>query len=188
MENKLNVNSSQAVDRESEACLTQMAEQEQILANRVSGVKFVLVVLSSRGMVFDLEALRQKIVLTYPDAAVFFQTTDGNPIGPASPEKVDLLIDFTGPRQRQGWFYSRKLRRVARVAVGRNAGLFRKKIYDRIFDEAQEPSIPSEMLQRERFVQKKVLGLAGVAFAPAGDTPPDRGKTIALELPAMQRL
>jgi hypothetical protein len=188
MEKNSSLNPIQNVDRESEACLTQMVEQEQVLSNRVSGVKFVLVVLSASGMVFDMEALRQKVVLSYPDVAVFFQTTIGRSIGPAAPQQVDLLIDFTGPGQRQGWFYAKKLRRMARVAVGRNAGLFRKKIYDRIFDESSEPSVPSEMLQRERFVQKKVLGLAGVSFIQAGETPPDRGKSIALELPAMRRL
>jgi hypothetical protein len=188
MEKSESVNSNQKMDRESEACLTQIVEQDSILANRVNGVKFVLVVLSSRGMVYDMEALRQKIVLSYPDVAVFFQTTDGKPIGPASPERIDLLIDFTGPGQRQGWFYSKKLRKMARVAVGRNAGLFRKKIYDRIFDEKAQQSIPQEVLEQERFVQKKVLNLAGVAFIQAGDTTPDRGKSIALELPPMRRL
>jgi hypothetical protein len=112
----------------------------------------------------------------------------GKPIGPTAPQQVDLLIDFTGPGQRQGWFYARKLRRMARVAVGRNAGLFRKKIYDRVFDENQDPSVPQEMLKKERFVQKKVLNLAGVSFVQTSETPPDRGKSIALELPAMRRL
>jgi hypothetical protein len=188
MENNKGRNSGQKMDRESEVCLTQIVEQDQVLAHRVSGVKFVLVVLSARGMVFDLEAIRQKVVLSYPDVAVFFQTTMGKPIGPTAPQQVDLLIDFTGPGQRQGWFYARKLRRMARVAVGRNAGLFRKKIYDRIFDENQDPSVPQEMLKKERFVQKKVLNLAGVSFVQTSETPPDRGKSIALELPAMRRL
>jgi hypothetical protein len=189
MENKAGGVLTQGVDRESEACLVQVAEQQDVIANRVSGVKFVLVVLSSYGIVFDREALRQQILLSYPDAVVFFQTTDGQAIGPLPPEGIDLLIDFTGPGQRQGWFYAKKLRKLARVTIGRNAGLFRKKIYDRIFDEKVNlDSLPQEALARERIVQKKVLALAGVMFVQAGETPPDRGKFIALELPPMQRI
>lgn len=177
------------VDQESQNCLTQMAQQEQVLMSRVLDVRFVLVILSAKGMVYDLGALRQKIVLAYPDSTIFFQTPIGKPMGPASPQKVDLLIDFTGPGQRQGLFFARKLRRKAKFAVGRNSGLFRKRIYDRVFDEkAPDPRLPGEMLERERYVQKRVLNLAGVSFVQAGETPPDRGKTIALELPGMQRL
>src|SRR5580704_12043114 len=94
------------LDAVSEVSLTQMAEQEQVLSNRVPGVKIVLVVLSAKGMVFDLEALRQKILLSYPDSAVFFMTTDGKSMGPMAPHPVDLLIDFTGPGQRQGLFFA----------------------------------------------------------------------------------
>ena len=185
MENNL----SPVYDRESESCLSQMAHQEEVLSNRFSGVKFVLVVLSTNGIVFDREALRQKLVLAYPDAVVFFRNTGGKPIGPVSPEKIDLLIDLTGPGERQAWCYAKKLRRISRMAVGRNAGLFRKKIYDRIYDEkVNDKVIPKGILERERFVQKKIFNLSGVAFLPSGDTPTDRGKTIALGLPGMQRL
>jgi hypothetical protein len=176
------------MDEVSERCLNQMVEQEKVLARRLPEVKFILLVLSARGMVFDIEALRQKILLSYPEAAVFFQNTMGKPIGLEPPRKVDLLIDFTGPGQRQGWLHARKLRRMARVAVGRNAGLFRRKIYDRVFDEVLNKSeVPQEMLQKERFVQRRVLNLAGIAIFQTGETPPDRGKTIALELPGMSR-
>ena len=176
-----------SIDQESERCLALMAQQEKVLASRVEAVRTVLVVLSAKGMVYDLSALRQKIVLAYPDATIFFQTTSGKAIGALVPESVDLLVDFTGPGARQGMFYAKKLRRRARFAVGRNSGFFRKKIYDRIFDEIEmESEIPQELLQKERFVQKKILNLAGVAFTYAGETPPDRGKTIALELPSMQ--
>ncbi len=189
MKNQPSLSSNQNVDRESEVRLTQMAEQEQVLSHRVSGVKFVLVVLSSRGMVYDIEALRQKIVLSYPDVVVFFQSTGGTPMGPSCPQKIDLLIDFTGPGQRQGLFHAKKLRRMAAFAVGRNVGLFRKSSYDRIFDESLTGTdLPQELLQRERYVQKKVLNLAGVAFYQAGLTLPDLGKSIALELPGMQKL
>ena len=179
----------QILDQESQGYLSVLAEQERIRANRVPGVRTVLVVLSSAGVVYDMEALRQKILLAYPDAVIFFMTTLGKPVGAACPYEVDLLIDFTGPGQRQGWFFAKKLRRLARVAVGRNAGLFRKSIYDRIFDEkANSSRLPAESLARERLVQRQVMSLAGVALAQSGETLPDRGKTIALDLPPMGRL
>jgi hypothetical protein len=165
-----------------------MLEQETILAKRLTGVRFILVVLSARGMVYDLTALRQKILQSYPEAALFFQNTLGKPIGLPAPEQVDLLIDFTGPGQRQGWFYARSLRKKARVAIGRNAGWFRKRSYDRVYDEvAHAEEVPSELLQRERFVQKKVLSLAGVSVLHAAETPADLGKSIALELPGLAK-
>ena len=175
------------LDQESERSLALMAQQENILESRIEAVRTVLVVLSSKGMVYDLSALRQKIVLAYPDSTIFFQTTSGKAVGASVPESVDLLVDFTGPGQRQGIFHAKKLRRRARFAVGRNSGFFRKKIYDRIFDEiALKSEVPQELLAKERFVQKKVLNLAGIAFTYAGETPPDRGNSIALELPSMQ--
>ncbi len=178
-----------AIDRESEIRLTQMAEKDDVISNRVEGVKFILIVLSSRGMVYDIESLRQKVLLSYPDSVVFFQTTDGKPVGAVAPKMVDLLIDFTGPRQRQGMFHAFSLRRRARFVVGRNAGMFRKKIYHRIYDEMSDGgNIPEEILKKERFVQKQVLNLAGIAFVQAGDVPPDLGKEIALDLPGMKGL
>jgi hypothetical protein len=176
------------MDPESKAFFEKMAEYQKVRANKVNGVKTVLIVISARGMVFDIESLRQKVLLSYPEAAVFFRTTLGKPIGALAPERVDLLIDFTGPRQRQGLFYARKLRKMARVAVGRNAGLFRKKLYDRVYDEkAQLASLPVDLLKRERIVQRFVLEMAGVAFVPMGDVPPDRGKITPLELPPLAR-
>lgn len=165
-----------------------MAQHQKVRSHRVNGVKTVIVVISAHGMVFDIESLRQKVLLSYPEAAVFFRTTLGKPVGAVAPERVDLLIDFTGPRQRQGIFYARKLRKAARVAVGRNAGFFRKKLYDRVFDEkAQKATLPVDFLKRERIVQRYVLELAGVAFVPMGDVPPDRGKITPLELPPLAR-
>jgi len=176
-------------DPESTLFLAHMAEQEKTKGNRIPGVRTVLIVLSSAGMVFDVESLRQKILLSYSDAAVFFLTTDGQPIGSVAPAHVDLLIDFTGPGQRQGVLFAKKLRRMARVTVGRNAGFFRKRIYDRVFDEkAKAKSLAPEVLTRERQVQKEVLALAGVAFVPAGDTPPDRGKITPMDLPPFLKL
>ncbi len=182
------VEATAGVDPQSEAFLNLLAEQERVRANRVAGVRTVLVILSARGMVYDRESLRQKILLTYPDAAVFFRTTLGKAVGVEAPVKVDLLIDFTGPGQRQRFFFAKKLRRMARVAVGRNSGLFRKKIYDRIFDEKSAEHarrLPKDLLAREREVQREVLHLAGVALSQQGDVLPDRGRTIALALPGL---
>jgi hypothetical protein len=176
-------------DPESQLLLDEMTQQDGVRNTRIAGVRTVLVILSSKGMVFDTHALRHEVRMAYPDSAVFIRTTDGKPVGAPAPSYVDLLIDFTGPGQRQGWFYSRKLRRGARVAVGRNAGLFRKKIYNHVFDEkAVSTQLPVDVLERERMVQRRVLALAGVAFIATGETHPDRGKTIALGLPPMQRL
>jgi len=175
-------------DAQSQEILAAMNEQDQVKTSRIAGVRTVLVVLSSKGIVFDVHALRHEIRLAYPDATVFFRTTDGQPIGAAAPGYVDLLVDMTGPGQRQSWFYSRKLRRGSRVAVGRCAGLFRKRIYDRVFDEKSQSGLPYETLEKERFVQKKVLELAGVAIVPTGETHPDLGKSIALGLPPMLRI
>lgn len=157
----------------------------------IPGVRTVLVVLSARGMVYDTHALRHEVRQSYPDATVFFCTTQGSPVGAQAPSFVDLLIDLTGPGQKQSLFYARKLRRRARVVVGRNAGLFRKRIYDRVFDEKAKPAVaqlPVDSLNRERVVQKEVLGLAGVSLAVTGETHPDLGKSIALRLPPMLKL
>jgi len=176
------------IDPQSEALLQLLEEHEQIRKNRVSGVRTILVVLSSRAMVFDTESLKTQILLSYPDATVFFRSTHGNAIGPATPHRVDLLIDLTGPRERQWIFIPRSLRSMAKAAVGRNAGFFRGS-YDRIFDEkAAGSAVPGDLFEKERFVQKKVLALAGVALSQKSDTPPDRGKTIALDLPPLSKL
>lgn len=183
------LDTSQDLDHQSEGLLSLLAEQERVKANRVPGVRTALVVLSSKWMPFDTEALRQKIHLAYPESTVFFLTTLGKPVGAQAPKQVDLLIDFTGPGQRQGWFYARSLRRKARVAVGRNAGLFRSRIYDRVVDEkAKRAELPSDSYLREKQVQKLVLELSGVSTAPLGETPPDRSKSIALELPPLAKI
>lgn len=176
------------MDPETESVLKLLEAQEQIRKNRVSGVRTILVVLSSRAMVFDTESLKRQILFSYPDATIFFRTTMGKPIGPRSPHQVDLLIDLTGPRERQWIFIPRALRRMAKTAVGRNAGFFRGN-YDRIFDEkATGVDLPGDLFARERYVQREVLALAGIALSQKGETPPDRGQTIALELPPMSRL
>jgi hypothetical protein len=179
------------LDPDTERMLALLAEQERVKASKVPGVRTVLVVLSAKGMVFDRESLRQKILLTYPEAAVFFRTTLGRAVGVESPRSVDLLIDFTGPGQRQALFHERALRRVARFAVGRDCGFFRKKLYDRVLDERRGPEasmLPKDILARERLVQRLVLASVGVPLAQTGDALPDRGKTIALELPPMSRV
>lgn len=175
-------------DGDPKTYLAHLSDRERVKGNHFAGVQKVLVVLSSRGMVYDIESLRQKVFLSYPEAAVFFRTTSGRPIGVPSPKQVELLIDFTGPGQRSPWFYGMRLRRMARFAVGRNAGFFRPRLYDRILDEkALGDQLPLDVLVRERMVQKEVLALAGIAFIPAGYATPDRGKMIALELPPLSR-
>lgn len=177
-----------AQDPETKSLISTLAQLEAVRSNRVAGVRTVLILLSSRGMVFDLDSIRQKILLTYPDAAVFFRTTQGKSMGMSAPLHLDLLIDFTGPGQRQGLFAAKKLRRMARVAVGRNAGLFRRRIYDRVYDEkARARELPADLLERERLVQKEVLALAGVPLAIQGEALPDRADSIALDLPLLSR-
>src|SRR5438045_3910346 len=87
------------VDQDTEDSLHLLETAESFKANRIQGVRTVLVVLSSAAMVFDTEALRQKIILAYPDTAIFFRSTNGKALGVSSPRKVDLLIDLTGPGQ-----------------------------------------------------------------------------------------
>lgn len=176
------------LDQDSETLLTTLQGHSGVKENEVAGVKTVLVVLSARGMPYDREALRHKIKMVYPEAAVFFENTGGKSIGAVAPDRVDLLIDFTGPGHRQRWLYSRKLRSRARFAVGRNSGFFRKKIYDRIFDEkARAAALPTDMLGKENEVHKKVLALAGIPTGPISEALPDRSKSIALELPPLMR-
>jgi hypothetical protein len=147
-------------------------------------------------MAFDRDALRQKILTAYPEASTFFLATGGEPLGVEPPRNVDLVIDFTGPGQRQGFRFAKKIRKIARHCVGRNVGWFRKKIYDRVFDEGRVFSEPAtgkvtaefrEPAIRELFVQRQVLALAGIAAIPAAQAGPDLGKKIALDLPPLAR-
>jgi hypothetical protein len=178
------------IDPESVELLNQIQKQDRVKTNRIAGVRTVLVILSSKGMVFDSHSLRHEIRQAYPDAAVFFKTPLGVFVGGHAPAHVDLLIDLTGPGERAPFFFARRLRRSARVAIGRNSGLFsiRKRVYDRIYDEKTVTGLPSETLDRERFVQKQVLDLAGVGPSFSGETHADLGKSIALELPPMLKI
>lgn len=179
------------LDLESQGALSKLAAQEKVKASRVPGVKTVLVVLSSKAMVYDIEALRQKIRQTYSDATVYVVTTMGVPLGEKPPKSVDLLLDFTGPGERQSLFHAKKLRRMARVAVGRKSGFFRARIYDRVFDPTQGTSsalLLQDSLERERQVQKAVMEMAGITLFQYGDTPADIGRSIALKLPALNQL
>jgi hypothetical protein len=176
------------MQQNSDFYLSLLAEQERLRSKRYVGVKTVLVVLSSHGMAFDTDGLRSLIQGAYPEAKVFFMTTKGKPFGPKLSGVVDLAIDFTGPGQRQGWFFARGIRRMARYVVGRHAGLFRKRIYDRVIDEkSSEFSSLSKLstLAREKEVQTLVLNLAGVASIPHSESAPDRGREIALKLPPL---
>ncbi len=184
--NETSVLNESQTDSESLLALHSLDEYQSLQGQRFAGVRTVLIVLSSKAMIYDVEALRQKVLLAYPEAAVFFMSTSGQSMGVVCPRAVDLVIDLTGPGQRQGWFFARKLKGMAKHIVGRNAGLFRKKIYDRIFDEkADKVGLPDDFLERERAVQKRVLSLAGVPVIPSGGTTADLAKKIALELPPM---
>ena len=170
---------NQGIDQESETFMALLEKQQKVKIGRAPGVKTALIVLSGQGMVFDRESLKQKIKLSYPEANVYFLTPDGKSLGESSPSHVDLLIDLTGPGQRQKFLLALKLKRMSNVSVGRKYGLLRGKFYDRVFIE--KGSNPNEdSLIRERRIQKEVLALAGVALFQTGDTPIDEGKTIAL--------
>jgi hypothetical protein len=168
-------------DSESASTLQQLQEEELIRNAKVDNVRTILVVLSGRAVIFDDASLRQKINLTYPEAKVYFMTTEAFPMGEKLPSsaKIDLLIDFTGPGHRHKWLWARALRAKSRVCVGRPAGLFREHIYDRLSTELQMTNLPKDVLERERLVQREVLALAGVPISHKGNSGKDLGKTIA---------
>ena len=179
---------NQTVDEETVASLKRMGAIEGVVKNRIQGVRSVLVVLSSAAMVYDADALRQKVKWAYPNATVFVWNTSGESMGAKSPSSVDLAIDLTPPGARQGLFFARKLRRKAKTVVGRNAGFFRKGSYDRIYDEkSKQVVVPQDRFHRERWVQKEVLALAGVSMVETGTPTADLAKVIALELPPLAR-
>lgn len=176
-------------DPETTHCLSEVTEPEAIRAARVPGVKSVLVVLSSRAMAFDTDSMRHKIRQAYPEAASYFMGSSGSFMGVEAPSSVDLVIDLTGPGERGGWLLSRKLRRLGRVVAGRNAGPFRKRTYDRVFDEQKDQELlPVDLLSRERFVQKQVLGMVGISVLPVSDPVPDLGHSLATQLPPFKKL
>ncbi len=175
-------------DSESAASLQVLQEEEEVRRNRIENVRTILVVLSGRAVIFDDASLRQKIHLSYPDAKVYFMTTEAYPLGEKLPSaaKIDLLIDFTGPGHRHKWLWARKLRARSRVCVGRPAGLFREHIYDRLSTELKRASLPRDVLERETLVQREVLALAGVPVSHKGISGKDQGKTIASRLPPLR--
>jgi hypothetical protein len=188
---ELSVQKGHLMENNSQYYLELLAEQERLKANRFAGVRTVLVVLSSSGMAFDIDGFRGRIHSSYPEAAVFFVTTRGKPLGAAAQGHVDLVIDLTGPGQRQQPLFARSIRSKARFTVGRSVGFFRKRIYDRVFDEKSAESLRQlqslHPLAREHEVQRRVLALAGVASAPHAESAVDRGKSIALDLPPLAR-
>ena len=155
--------------------------------HKFENIKSVLVVLSSKSMAFDMPALRNLITHAYPDAAVFFISPSGDALGTEPPVRVDLAIDFTPPHARQSFFFARSLKSRARNTVGRNAGwFFRKKNFTRVYDAQMDVSsgnMPKDYLESERYVQHKVLELAGVTVVKQGGVGLDRSKYIAQELP-----
>jgi hypothetical protein len=178
-----------AVDHETQSSLGAISESNQLKNARVPGVKSVLVVLSTRAMPFDVESLRHKIHIAYPDAVAYFMNTSGAPIGTILQTGADLIIDFTGPGTRGGWFLARRLRKIGRVISGRNAGPFRKRIYDRVFDETQSSEfLPSDLLERERMIQRQVLAMVGIPSLPLGDPGEDLSRSLATLLPPYKKL
>lgn len=165
--------------------LQTLSVEERVRQNRVENVKSILVIMSSRAVAFDVDALKQKIKMSYPEAKVYFESTLAYPMGEKAPADLDLVIDFTGPGQRHKWFYARQLRRRARVLVGRNAWFFREHVYDRIFDENAH-ELPADLLHREKLVQKEVLELAGVPVSTQGNLGADLSKKIATRLPRLK--
>ncbi len=168
-------------DAESISSLHSLLAEEAIRKNQVENVRIVLVVLSGRSVVYDDASLRQKIQLTYPDAKIYFMTTDAYPLGEKLPKsaKIDLLIDFTGPGHKHKWLWSRSLRSMARVCVGRPAGFFREFIYDRVYPESKQTNLPRDVIERERIVQREVLAMAGVPLSHQGTVGSDLGRVIA---------
>lgn len=165
------------MDPDSQACLTAISTEEAAYANRLPGIKTVLIVMSASGMVFDESALIRQVQITYPDAKVYFMNPDGSALRQEAPSQVDLVIDFSGTSGRQPLFFAKSLRRRARIAIGRNAGLFRGNIYDRTFNEkAESAKLPTEMLSRETAIQKRILALAGISFVRSGKNTPALGE------------
>ena len=149
------------------------------VGQKFTGVKSVLVVLSSKAMSFDQGGLRNLITHSYPGSAVFFISTSGDPVGVAGPEQVDLVIDFTAPGSRQSPWFASRMRSRGRHVVGRKAGWFyRASRYDRVYDEKRDASTPSDYLESEAHAQKTLLAIAGVAWVRHGGTTPDLSKDI----------
>ncbi|MEK7692093.1 MAG: hypothetical protein AAB425_13850 [Bdellovibrionota bacterium] len=165
--------------------LDPLLAKEQVAASKFENVRTVLVVISSAGMVLDRESVRHKILATYSGAAVFFMTGSGGRLGPSAPKSVDLVIDLSAPGFRHKWFLALRLNSMARFTVGRDAGLFRARVYDRIYREGKRLT---DVLVWERKVQREVFALAGIAFTPTSDVPADRAHEIALSLPPMARI
>ncbi len=166
--------------------LAQIAESQQVSHSCFEKVIFILVILSAKGMPYSIEFLMKIILCSYPNSVIFFQTTSGQMIKAKTPEKIDLVVDFTGPRQRQKKILPRQWKNMTRFIVGRNWGSFRKHYYDRVLNEASNHFyLPEKMLQYEKWVQRKVLGLAGIGWAQTSEIPKDQGKTIARTLPRL---
>lgn len=129
------------------------------------------IVLSGRGMVFDIEALRHSVRLCHPEAVVFFFSSLGKLQGGGRPpRKMDLLIDLTAPGQRErlggalGWrFYAKRV-------VGRRHGWLRGLLYDEVHPEAaSQKEFRGSFLPLEREMQEAVLRLAGIPPAQSGE-------------------
>ena|SRR6185503_3441957 len=129
--------------------------------NPIFHVSLVRVVLPRRRVVYSLDILREKILSSYPDSVSFFQEATGRMIGDRGPRYVDLGIDLTGSDDPQSFLFLFRFRREARLIVGRNVGFWRKRFYDRVFDENQL-HMPKDSPEWEVQAQMGVLRLAGI--------------------------
>jgi hypothetical protein len=152
-----------------------------------SGVKTILVVLSSRAMAFDQSGLQNLITHAYPGAVVFFISVSGDPVGVGAPSKIDLVIDFTEAGARQSVRFALRMRRLGKFVVGRKTGWFyRASRYDRVYDAGADRNCPRDYLEGEAWAQKRVLELAGIEVVRHGGVTRDLSKEIASTLPPMQ--
>ena len=175
-------------DPDSQNSLRHLEELNRVRKTVIPSVNSILIILSAKGMVYDREVIRLKIKMAYPTAAVFFWSTDGSPIGEKCPSKVDLAFDLTGPGQRQSLFFAYRVKSTARFVVGRKAGFFRKRIYDRVFEEAKvSQNALVDPFEAEKKTQTEVFSLAGIALGATAGPGPDLGKKIALKLPPLVR-
>jgi len=129
--------------------------------NPILHISLVRVILPKKGIVYSLDVLREKILFSYPDSMSFFQEATGQVIGVRGPRYVDLGIDLTGWSDPQSFLSVFRFRKEARLIVGRNIGFWRKRFYDRVFDENQL-YVPKDSPEWEIQAQMGVLRLAGI--------------------------
>lgn len=130
----------------------------------LSSPKWILIILSSRTMVFDVEALRHAVLKVYPEAVIFFESGSGRPVNSVvAPRKVDLTIDLTGPRERGALTSLWRKRRRTLHLIGRRGCCLREFFYHVLAPVEKQPGV-SSVLERERMAQESVLSLVAVSI------------------------